>query len=175
MSERFTYEGFDFIMELEPDNDSGPPWENGDGYGIVSEWRAKDSKRPGERILCQDHGACRFYGWQATMLKARKEGWGVEKPPPGLTKRAIVALAVEQDFERMRRWCNDEWWYVGVVVMLNEYDSEAQNSCWGIESDCEDFIKEVRNDLAEGLLPFSRMERLMRKAVATRVRLSDSH
>ena len=45
MSERFTYEGFDFIMELKPDNLSGLPWKNGDGCGIVSEWRPKDSKR----------------------------------------------------------------------------------------------------------------------------------
>ena len=101
------------------------------------------------------------------MLKARKEGWGVEKPPPGLTKRAIAALAVEQDFERMRRWCNGEWWYVGVVVMLDEYDSTEQRSVWGIESDCEDYIKEVRNELAEELLPDNRMERFMRKAAAT--------
>ena len=167
MSERFTYEGFDFIMELKPDNLSGLPWKNGDGCGIVSEWRPKDSKRPGERILHQDGRSCLFYDWQATMLKARKEGWGVEKPPPGLTKRAIAALAVEQDFERMRRWCNGEWWYVGVVVMLDEYDSTEQRSLWGIESDCEDYIKEVRNDLAAELLPDNRMERFMRKAAAT--------
>ena len=167
MSERFTYEGFDFIMELEPDNDSDPPWENGDGHGIVSEWRAKDSKRPGERILHQDGSSCRFYDWQATMLKARKEGWGVKKPLPGLTKRAITALAVEQDFERMRRWCNDEWWYVGVVVMLDEYDSTKQRSVWGVESDCGDYIKEVRNDLAAELLPDNRMERFMRKAATS--------
>src|SRR5579863_8775408 len=124
MSEHFTYEGFNFIMELDPDIDSGPPWKDGDGHGIVSEWRPKDSKRPGERILHEDHGWCRFYDWQATMLRARGEGWGIHQPPAGLTKRAITALAVEQDFERMRRWCNGDWWYVGVMVTI--YVDESQ-------------------------------------------------
>ena len=168
MSEHFTYEGFNFIMELVSDGDSGPPWKNGDSRGIVSEWRPNDSKRPGECVLHQGGSSCRFYDWRATMLKARKEGWGL--PPDeakGLTKTQIIALAVQQDFERMRRWCNDEWWYVGVVVILDEEDSKEQRSCWGIESDCEDYIREVRNDLAEELLPFSRMERLMRKAAAS--------
>jgi hypothetical protein len=166
MSERFTYEGFDFIMELTPDLNGGPPWKD-DGHGVVSEWRPKDSKRPGERILHTDGSSCRFYDWQETMLKARGEGWGIYQPPAGLTKRAIAALAVEQDFERMRRWCNDEWWYVGVVVMLDEEGSKEARSCWGIESDCEDHIKEMRNDLAAELLPDNRMERFMRKAAAT--------
>ena len=166
MSERFTYEGFNFIMELEYDTDHEPPWKD-DGHGVVSEWHPKDSKRPGERILYQDSSSCCFYDWQATMLRARKDGWGVEKPPPGLTKRAIAALAVEHDFDRMRRWCNDEWWYVGVAVMRDEYDSTEQRSLWGIESDCEDYIREVRNKLAEELLPDNRMERFMRKAATS--------
>jgi hypothetical protein len=66
----------------------------------------------------------------------------------------------------MRDWCNNEWWYVGVVVTRNfECNaSDASQSIWGIESYDEDGIKEVREDLASQLLPYTEFEREMRKA-----------
>jgi hypothetical protein len=58
------------------DEDADAPWDNCDGHGPVSKWRRKDSKQPGERILHEDGGSCRFYDWQEAMKLAKKDGWG---------------------------------------------------------------------------------------------------
>lgn len=61
---------------IERDDDMGPPWKEHDGHGPVSEWRPRESKRPGERILHEDRGSCRFYGWQEAVQIAKRDGWG---------------------------------------------------------------------------------------------------
>ena len=61
---------------IERDDDMGPPWKVHDGHGPVSEWRPRDSKRPGERVLNEDRGSCRFYDWQEAVKIAKRDGWG---------------------------------------------------------------------------------------------------
>ena len=160
---QFTHHGREMRWELFTDPDSGPPWENDDGVGIVSDWRPKASKKPGEVIINTDHDSCRLYDVQATTEKARKDGWGLSQPQleelaqrlgypfwSMLSKGEIAAEAVRLDIERMYGWCNDDWFYVGVVV--TDLISGESESCWCIESD-GGYWKEVRDDLASQLHP----------------------
>lgn len=61
---------------IEPDNDSGAPWDNCDGYGPVSDWTRRD-KKPGELVLNTDHGSARFYDYAEACRIARRDQWGV--------------------------------------------------------------------------------------------------
>lgn len=166
MSDHFTHEGFDFTMEIVDDNDHEPPWESGDGYGVVLDWRHGREKAPYERLLNRDRNNYRFYDMRATRAKAIKERWGIAEPD-GLTRKQIIAAAVEKDFQFHRGWCNGEWRYVGVVVQLVDgpYLLAEDRSLWDIESNSPEYIEEVKLELANELLPLSRIEREMRKAV----------
>lgn len=66
------------------------------------------------------------------------------------TKRAYAAAAAEADFARLKAWCEDDWYYVGVIVTASREGIELGSaSLWGIESDAEDYLVEVANELAE--------------------------
>lgn len=65
--------------------------------------------------------------------------------------------------ERMEAWKNDEWHFVGVQAEATiQLMSEAGNvgttytlqsaGCWGIESDCLDYIQDVFKEECDGLL-----------------------
>lgn len=152
--------GRTFKVELPQDDFGRAPWEDDDGAGIVTEWTRRD-KAPGERLLHEDRGSRRFYNWQETTAKAKRDGWGLcddEKAALALrfgrepTRKQIIAEAVERDFDRMRSWCNDQWCYVGVVVTaLDDEGDETDEteSLWGIESDSRDYIAEVAHEHAD--------------------------
>lgn len=71
-----------------------------------------------------------------------------------MTKRQYAAAAAMADYDRLRQWCDNQWFYVGVVVesLDEEGDVIDSASLWGIESDCEDYLEETAHDLAEELL-----------------------
>ena len=157
----FEHAGKTFLAEIYTDNDTGAPWENSDGHGIVSGWETR-SKLPGEWVLSEDRRARRFYDAQETMKKARAEKWGLDAPDLAklceslgrpATRGEIVAAAVRADFEFLRGWCNDEWYFVGVCVRALDADWDAigepfDHALWGIESGNADYIREVAIELA---------------------------
>lgn len=58
-----------------------------------------------------------------------------------------------EDSDRSIAWKADKWRYIGVIVTLDEEGIESRaESVWGVESDCEDYIEEVRKDLASEIL-----------------------
>lgn len=164
--EIFERNGRSFRVNIERDNDSGTPWDREDGHGPVSEWMSRD-KRPGERVLCEDHGLRRFYFYDfaEAVRIAHRDGWGIsEKRIAEITKmqglaptaRQIAALAAHEDYERLRRWCADLWEYVGVIVTEvtgaddpDSVETDYAHALWGIESDCEEYIAEVAHELAD--------------------------
>lgn len=112
------------------------PWIEHDGHGIVSEWERR-SKKPGELVLNSDRGLHRYYDFAASVEKAKAEQWGISDPV-GKTKNQIAAEAARADYEHLRRWCNDQWHWCGIVVtQLDEDGEETENSSalWGIEED----------------------------------------
>lgn len=140
--EVFEHEGLRFRVHIEHDDDADAPWDREDGHGPVLIRHAVD-KKPGERILHQDRGTYWLYDWQEACVIARRDGWG----PDGIEE------AVQADFDRLRRWLNDDWCYVGVCVTVEGEDGEPvpdkyAHALWGIESDCTDYIEEVAKELA---------------------------
>lgn len=142
-------------------------------------------KRPGERVLHQDGPHARFYDFAEAVRIAKRDGWGVattqcqyvssiglpyemctadalplergcaahggKVPTPG----EIAAAAAEQDFQFLRRWCNDEWHYVVVSVELQDSDGETveRDALCGVEDDTDYWREEAAemiNALAAG-------------------------
>ena len=137
------------------DTISGPPWQERDGHGIVSGWVTRD-KRPGELILSNDGKAHRYYDWEGTMARARKEGWGcgiddfmrltckLRRCP---TRKQVIEDAVRRDFNYLHGWCNDEWHWMGILV--EDEETGVTCSMYSICSTDEAYIKEVTDDLCE--------------------------
>lgn len=167
----FTHDGKQFRAFIEQDSDAGTPWEREDGHVPVSEWTRRD-KRPSEVIVNDDRCSYRFVCIREAHALARAQGWGLasedlqaltDKLGRMPTRREVIAHAVQLDIERMRAWCADDWCYVGVCVSLLGPDGKPVGdkyaaACWGIESDCDDYIKEVARDLAWEALSAARAE-----------------
>jgi hypothetical protein len=151
----FTREGATFRFRSEQDDTRDAPWEREDGHGPVSDWTTRE-KEPGEVIIASDHRSYIFYNLAEATRIARREKWGVA----GLvatneTPRAIAALAANEDCDRMRAFCDDEWHYLGIIV--DRIDSGGAvidtASLWGIESDSgTEYFAEVAHELADELL-----------------------
>lgn len=152
--QRFTYDGREYAARLEYDQHHGAPWEECTGHGPVTDWESRD-KRPGDLILSEDNRgrAKRFYDFQEACAIARRDGWSAAPYViPGESKRAQAARAARADFERLRAWCNDDWYFVGVIVApvcpcCDEIDESEAASLWGIESDAGAYLSEVALEL----------------------------
>lgn len=156
-SDKFERGGRTFRVNMPHDDFDRCPWGDDDGAGIVTDWTSRD-KAPGERLLCSDRSSSRFYDWAETMKKAKRDGWGLcdadkaalaEKLGRSPSASQIISEAVERDFDRMRRWCDGQWCYVGVIV--TELESGESDSLWGIESDCADYIAELAHEMADAI------------------------
>ena len=69
------------------------------------------------------------------------------------TKGEIAANAAEKDYEHLRAWCNDEWFYVSIGV--RELSSGAEDYLGGMESDDDEgiayYLEEFMDDINERL------------------------
>lgn len=154
-----------FRVRLEEDDDTQPPWERSEGHGRVSLFKGRSDKKPGERPMhCSNSGLDRYYDWSEAVRRAREEGWRphdlTDEQAATMTKGQIALAAVQEDFERMRDWCHDEWRYLGIIVEVAEpaafrynprrVESEFESSVWGVESDwAEGIVDHARELIAE--------------------------
>lgn len=165
----FEHAGLKFKYRTEPDLDSGPPWKESEGHGPVSEVRYSSTGpklRPGERLLQLDRGYYLAYDWQAATAAAKADGWGLGKEALLKLEKAlgrkptagdIREAAVQSDFDFLHGWCNDKWYYVGVIVTLQIEDEHAHlvededftNSLWCVENGDDNYIEEVVLQLAD--------------------------
>lgn len=160
--------GLTFRVSIPYDYDPGAPWEECDGHGPVSEWRHNSysrypEKAPGERVLCSDGFSYRYYNVAEATRIAKRDGWSLgdaemaklaDKLGRAPTCGEVAAAAVERDFDFLRRWCADQWHYVGVVVTLLDSEGDETHeseSLWRIESESTEYIAEVAQELAEEL------------------------
>lgn len=153
------------IVKIEYDMDYSPPWENNDGHGVVSDWENRE-ERDRRWVLCQDRWDYRYYDWRETLKIAKRDGW---------SRSGDIMDAVRRDYEYLRAWCNDEWYYVGLIVELYNADDEliGEESCWGYESYCEDYLcSEARSWLRWMLVNYRKQQREKRKQerIASRFR-----
>ena len=130
------------------DYDTGRPWVEHEGHGPVRESHTphalkEGDKRPGERPLNRaDRSAWQWhYDWQGAIKRAREEGWGLDIDDfMGLmcelrrvpTKGQVIERAVERDFQHLKGWANEEWYWCGIEV--TDVETGVERSLWGIES-----------------------------------------
>jgi hypothetical protein len=157
--------GITVRIEYFYDQDAGKPWENSDCHGAIRSvysYYGKPEKKPGEVLIQCERGSYHIYDWQETTKTAKRDGWGVSNPPAGLTQKQITALAVKADFDYLRGWLNDDWFYVGVVCTVLDSDGEDTNesdSCWGFES-LDDYHETAGREMAESLAESTHKARL---------------
>lgn len=157
----FDYQGHRFKVAFPFDELMGPPWEEHDGHGIVSDWTTR-AKRPGERVLVQDRDSRRYYDVQASIALARKDSWGCGNPEhKHATRGEEIACAVDADFDYCWRWANDKWHWVAVDVwQVNEEGEPAEyrkakerESIGGIDGeDQAEYLTDTAYELAEQII-----------------------
>ena len=138
---RVERDGFALVATVHVDDRQSPPWEEEDGHGPVSDWTTREPNE-GERVLCVDRQSRRYYDVAEALVIAQRDGWGPDTPE----------AAVAADFARLKAWCDDDWWYVGVAVTVRKLDvqltGDFDHALWGIESDAEGYLGEVAEELA---------------------------
>ena len=153
--ETFEHKGRTFGARYPVDSDHEPPWESCDGHGEVSDWTRRD-KRPGERVLWEDHGSRRYYDFAGAIKLAKRDGWGTKDGQrPGETLAAYRARAVEADFDYLRGWCADLWHYVAVDVTLLDEDGAPTaftSSLGGVEDLDSAYLTTVAREQADEIL-----------------------
>jgi hypothetical protein len=147
-------DGFTFHAIIHRDDSADQPWTREDGHGDVTDWTSR-AKGPGELVLANHRGSFRYYDFAGAVAKAKAEGWDTAPYGQG-TAGERAERAARADFERLKAWCNDEWFLVGVSVvaqkggvqLVGKYDC----ALWGIESDAGDYLVEVANELLDDAL-----------------------
>lgn len=160
--------GWYYVVKFQYDDTHETPWDWDDCHGVVIPLRGRCSLEDWQ--LDWTMGDCDgwLYDRDASLAKAIKEGWNA--PPyhePGGAMRAVKA-----DFDYLRRWCNDDWRYVGLIVELYDEDERLidEHSCWGYESFSMDYLcAEARSWVASMI----RNERRSLRAAAHQLRVTN--
>ena len=166
--------GWKIKVEFQRDGDCGPPWEECDGHGEIYEARHRDECLD-NWLLNSDRIWHRYYDWKATLPKAIKERWDA-KPYGVGTKQERAMRAMKADYEYLRRWCNDDWWYVGLIVTLLDENNEQidEDSCWGYASNDVGYLcSEARSWAAHMIVKARRVQNNVRTSIPVRNAMSE--
>lgn len=148
------YKGYTIRVNVFHDEDMGPPWEEHDGHGIVSDWINREYLESLQESsadfweLCSDRQSVRYYDAGETFKIAKRDGWGLGdngkaelKARLGakrLSRKQITLESVRRDFENLQAWCNDEWHWEGYQTEILKPDGTKldvdHDSCWGYDS-----------------------------------------
>lgn len=145
-------------IEFFYDEDSGPPWKEEDGHGPVRAVRKPHygpiQKRPGEVLISNWHDDAHYaYDVQAAQKLALKDGWGAEGETPDMTPGQKAAHTVQADIAFLRGYIMQDWYYVGVRVVVEEHGKEVkafEDSCWGFET-YKNYHEEAADEMARVL------------------------
>lgn len=159
----FKHDTRTFTVRVDYDTSMGRPWEEHDGHGPVRELRRhsahREIKHAGERVLHRDGADVWLYDWQEATKIAKRDGWGIswdERRAFALkhwrqpTRKEVVRMAVQSDFDYLRRWLNDQWHWVYVRVECDDpLHGEYDRSLGGMQSDDYEGITQVAYELAD--------------------------
>lgn len=149
-----------FFWGFEQDIDCGFPWDEGHaGYGEIETRRSGSKKAPHEVIIGESRFETFFYDVQASMKKAKAEGWGIPShEAEGLTRRQIIAEAIARDIEHCKQWVSGARFWVCLKVW-QENDPEKADYLGGVEycsydsatwSYVEEIAQEMAQEMAKG-------------------------
>ena len=158
-SSTLTYRGLTFTVAKHYDETMQAPWIEHDGHGIVTDWIDDPHDDNFRQLSYFDSYRCRYYDWTASFDRARADEWGLgdaDRAALALTlgreptAEDVIAEAVRKDYEYLRAWCCNEWYYMGVVVTLQ--GTNISRSLWGIESSEDAYHDEVARELADEII-----------------------
>lgn len=140
--------GRQYIAYTAYDDSAELPWDNDCQLdNVVSDWcycrYGRPTKAPYERIINSDRGAYLAFDTRRYMAIAKEHGCTRQQAH----EQCLAA------FERCRRFVDDQWHYIGVIVECLDEEGEVigEDSIWGIESDCKEYISETIRDLIEDI------------------------
>lgn len=148
-------DGFTITATIHRDDCGDVPWDREDGHGTVTHW-THHAKRPGQLVLSSDrHSMHRYYDFQEACKIARRDGWRAPGDHDKPMSREVAARAARHDFEVLKAWCEDRWWYVGVAVTVEKDDIELtgtyDHALWGVECNYpgsdNSYLQQVANEL----------------------------
>lgn len=149
-----TAKGTHYRVRVSYDDFADEPWNYCDGHGPVSEWTTRD-KRAGELILAADGRRKMLYNFQEAIKKAKAEGWDAEPYKTG-TKGEQAVRAAMADYKYLKSWCDNEWHYAVLHVVLLDSEceelAEYDDYLSGVEFDYGmEYWKEEAANMAEEL------------------------
>ena len=149
LNDTIELDGFTIRAALDIDYDSDAPWEE-DGDGPVSDWTSRD-KAPGELVLDAAMGAYRYYDYDEACRIALRDGWDAAPLNTGQETTLQQAMkAALADYERLRAWYENRWYYADVVVTVSKAGIKLGSAALcGVESDAGVYLVEVANELLE--------------------------
>jgi hypothetical protein len=127
---------------LEPDNDSGPPWKDGDGWDHEF-WLTTIPEQRNARAYTRGHGLMCFNKSAGLPDYAYYRSQGASKG----AARQLEAQALRRNIETLKGWYEDDWHYVGVVLEFKHGGETYEESCWGIDDE-KHAMSEAAPDLA---------------------------
>ena len=151
---RWEQDGFDMMAEIKPDEHHEPPWKSSDGHGPVSDWMPHSyvHKKDRDWIVSQDYDSVRLYDHEEALRIALRDGWGPRQPVEGESVQDRALRAVREDFEHLKRWCDDEWFYGCLEVSAWKEDIKfGYATIGGIDvnsGDNNDWLSSYLEDLA---------------------------
>lgn len=142
--ERVYPNGWKLLFKLVHDEDYGPPWKECDGHGEVECTRRTLENWERDWVLRWDGYDKLVYDYKASLEIAKRDGWGCGRPED----------AVKADFDYLYGYCNDDWWYVGIIVQLYDEDGLLidEDSCWGFETSSMSYLFEEARSWAAHML-----------------------
>lgn len=110
----------------------------------------RDGEGMGGRATCGD-----FTAYDAENFNnAISEVYRLHKAT--MSPRQYAAKAALRDYNILKAWCNDEWFYCGIVLSVLDNGHEISDhaaSVWGIECNYPDSDNNYLAEVAEELLP----------------------
>jgi len=153
---------FTIRATIEHDWHTGAPWLEHDGHGPVSDWTTR-AKRPGELVLTTDGPHRQYYDFAQACRIARRDGWNTPPYDTIETPRQRATRAAMSDYEALRAWCNDKWYWCGIVVTVTHTESGLElvsDSLWGIDANYpgsdNSYLTQCAMELAESALSDAR-------------------
>ena len=146
-----TPNGYKFNVEIEHDDCSGAPWDFYEVHGSVSDWTIR-GKKPGEWVLCTAYPHRRYYDFQDAVKTAKLDCWGCKDLTGNETAGEKAVKAVTADFKYLKAWCDNEWFYTCLhVVMLDSDSNELEGYdeyMGGVEYGMDDYWQTVAQEMA---------------------------
>lgn len=168
-------QGWSLKFDIQYDDSCRTPWGDCDGMGVIKECRDHPGEAYSDWILNSEYRCYIYYDWKATLKEAIRDRWDA-KPYRVCTKREQAMRAMRSTYDYLRRWCENDWYYVGCIVTLydeNE-DEVGEESCWGFESCCmDDICSEARSWAARLIHNERKLRRSVKEARHVREAMSE--